>query len=123
MEVYGKRYLIFGGYKQINEYDVFASELIPDAIVALQAGETPMGDVTIREWKRKTSVNGLSLWSFLKDGGFMEMNSDLDEKRVLLIDTEQSDASNVMKRIFEWAGIFSTEVKDRLRVLSERIDP
>ena len=118
-----------GDDKHKYEYDVFASELIPDAIVALQQGETPifsLGDVstiTGMAKSRKTFLITAIIVAFLKDGGFMEMNSDLDEKRVLLIDTEQSRAhvQRLMKRIFRMMGWdFSMEVKDKLRVLSLR---
>lgn len=111
------------------KHDVFASEEIPDAVTVLQQFETPifsLGDVstiTGMAKSRKTFLITSIIVAFLSDTGFLNLNSDLPSKRVLLIDTEQSRAfvQRLIRRIYrlmKWN--FEDDVKDRLRVLSLR---
>lgn len=110
-------------------HDVFANEEIPDAVTVLQQFETPifsLGDVstiTGMAKSRKTFLITSIIVAFLSDTGFLNLNSDLPTKRVLLIDTEQSRAfvQRLIRRIYRlmrWD--FQDDVKDSLRVLSLR---
>lgn len=110
-------------------HDVFANEEIPDAVTVIQQFETPifsLGDIstiTGMAKSRKTFLITSIIVAFLSDSGFLNLNSDLPSKRVLLIDTEQSRAfvQRLIRRIYrlmKWN--FEDDVKDRLRVLSLR---
>lgn len=115
--------------KEDFKHDVFANEEIPDAVTVIQQFETPifsLGDVstiTGMAKSRKTFLITSIIVAFLDDTGFLNLNSDLPTKRVLLIDTEQSRAfvQRLIRRIYrlmKWD--FEDDVKDRLRVLSLR---
>lgn len=110
-------------------FDVYADEDIPDTVVALQQGDTPIfsiGDIstiTGLPKSRKTFLITSLAVAFLKDGGFMSMNSELSKKRLLIIDTEQSRVfvQMLIRRIYRLMGWdFKSQNKDTLRVLSLR---
>lgn len=111
------------------QYDVYPDEDIPDMVVALQQGDTPLfsiGDIstiTGLPKSRKTFLITSLAVAFLRDSGFMSMNSELLSKRLLIIDTEQSRAfvQMLIRRIYRLMGWdFNTPKKDTLRVLSLR---
>ena len=115
--------------KEDYQHDVFANEQIPDAMTVLQQYDTPMfsiGDVstiTGLAKSRKTFFVVSIMAAFLDESGFMGMRSDLEDKRVLLIDTEQSRAfvQRLVRRVYRLMGWdYSIDVRDRLRVLSLR---
>lgn len=115
--------------KEDYQHDVFANEQIPDAMTVLQQYDTPMfsiGDVstiTGLAKSRKTFFVVSIMAAFLNKSGFMGMHSDLEDKRVLLIDTEQSRAfvQRLVRRVYRLMGWdYSIDVRDRLRVLSLR---
>jgi hypothetical protein len=111
------------------EYDVLASEEISDSVVALQQEDTPIvsiGDISTITGvakSRKTFLTTAMIVAFLKSDGFMGLNSELQNKKVLLIDTEQSRVfvQRVVRRIYRMLGYdYSIDVRDCLRVLSLR---
>ena len=115
--------------KDSYEYDVVASEEIPDSVVALQQGDTPicsLGDISTITGvakSRKTFLITAMIVAFLKSDGFIQINSELLNKKVLLIDTEQSRifVQRLVRRIYRMLGYdYSIDVRDCLRVLSLR---
>lgn len=115
--------------EQTFNYDIYADMIISDAVVAIQQGETPIfsvGDIStitgLAKSRKSFLIASLAV-AFLKDAGFMGMESELQEKRVLLIDTEQSQqfVLRLMRRIYRMMGWdFKEKKSDLIRVLALR---
>ncbi|MDD3772283.1 MAG: AAA family ATPase [Weeksellaceae bacterium] len=110
-------------------FDVNANEDIPDTVVALQQGDTPIfsiGDIstiTGLPKSRKTFLITALAVAFLRNDGFMSLNSELPNKRLLIIDTEQTRVfvQFLIRRIYRLMGWnFEDPHKETLRVLSLR---
>lgn len=110
------------------KFDVMADEVIPDANAVLMQGDTAifsMGDISTLSGlakSRKTFLIASMATAFLSDG-FMAMHSEIENKRCLIIDTEQSRpfVLKLVRRIYrlmKWD--FQDNHSDRLRVLSLR---
>jgi len=113
----------------IEQYRVLANEDIPSSTIALQQGDTPIfsiGDiscVTGLPKSRKTFLITAIAVAFLKDGGFLSLSSELDEKRILIVDTEQSKrfVQILVRRIYrlmEWD--YSCDHMESIQILSLR---
>lgn len=117
------------GTNKNDSYIVYADEEIPDAVIALQQGDTPLfsiGDVstiTGLPKSRKTFLIASLSASFLRDTGFLSVNSDLTDKRLLIIDTEQSRqfVQRLVRRIYRLMGWdFKDRKDDLLKVFTLR---
>ena len=112
-----------------DSYIVYADEEIPDAVIALQQGDTPLfsiGDIstiTGLPKSRKTFLITSIVVAFLNDNGFLSLNSDLPDKRILIIDTEQSKqfVQRLVRRIYRLMGWdFKDRKSEMIRVLTLR---
>lgn len=98
--------------EDLNKYLVMANDEFPDATIALQQGDIPLfsiGDIstiTGLPKSRKTFLFSSLVAGFLKPDGFMSVCSELDEKRLLFVDTEQSKRFVwlLVKRIYRLMG-------------------
>jgi hypothetical protein len=115
--------------EDLSKYLVMANDEFPDATIALQQGDIPLfsiGDIstiTGLPKSRKTFLFSSLVAGFLKPDGFMSVHSELDEKRLLFVDTEQSRRFVwlLVKRIYrlmEWN--YNDPHTDVLRVMALR---
>lgn len=113
----------------ISEYLVMANEVIPDEVVALQQEEVPIfsiGDVstiTGLPKTRKTFLIASLATAFLSNNGYFGAHSELSDKRLLIIDTEQSRkyVHILVRRIYRLLGWdFEDNHADKVQVLTLR---
>lgn len=115
--------------KETKAFDVYADEEIPDATAALVQNDATIasiGDVstvTGMPKSRKTFLLAAMAVAFLKDDGYLSISSELTEKRLLIIDTEQSRKFVIvlLRRIYRLMGWdFKDRKDDMVRVLTLR---